>query len=317
FYENPLSLRPSDQHFFNKNKASSRPAQRVEVFSCSCCPPNILRMITAVGDWFYSVGNIASISASADSGGAGRGGAGSGAGARTGEAESSLATPQRPVIYVHQYGDSEARLHLPGSGAGSGTIPGVDAEISITQKTLYPWDGKVAIMINAPSPFRAAIALRVPAWCKSSPKLNYTAVSKGGYLYIDREWSDGDRIEYDMPMEVVELEANPYISQDAGRVALQRGPLIYCVEGADNGERVEDLLVPSGASFETIWDGELLGGVNTIRFRAARRKTFDGLYRAWAPEYDEVSVTAVPYYAWGNREEGEMAVWLRKSTNIS
>jgi DUF1680 family protein len=117
-------------------------------------------------------------------------------------------------------------------------------------------------------------------------------------------------------MEVRELESNPYVSQDAGRAALKRGPIIYCVEGADNGDCLEDLIIPSDASYDAVWDGELLGGVYKLRFKALRRKKFDALYRVWAPEYEECTAIAVPYYAWGNRAEGEMAVWLRKETRV-
>jgi len=273
FYENPLSFRPSDQHFFNANRASGRPAQRVEVFSCSCCPPNILRMITAAGEWMYSSGGN--------------------------DGKNGL-----PVIYVHQYAQSEACVVLAGGAAGTG--------VTLTQETKYPWDGKIMITVGAKGAFSAVIALRAPGWC-DSPKVNFDAEVTDGYLYIAREWKNGDQIILDLPMDVRELEANPYVSQDAGRVALSRGPLIYCVEGADNGDRLEDLLITKKASFEAIWDENLLGGVCKLRFTALRRKPFDGLYRKWAPEYEEVTAIAIPYYAWGNREEGEMAVWLRKS----
>ena len=274
FYENPLAIRPSDQHFMNKNKASGRPAQRVEVFGCSCCPPNILRMIASAGEWMYSV----------------KDGADAGA----------------PVIYVHQYAQSEAKLTIPDKNTGVGV------GIMLTQTTRYPWDGDIELTVNTPSAFEAAIALRAPGWC-GAPAVNFEARADGGYLYINKIWNDGDMIKLELPMTVQELEANPYVSQDAGRAALRRGPLIYCVEGEDNGRRLEDLLIPAAASYEAVWDENLLGGVCKLRFRAARRKEFDGLYRVWAPEYEETEVTAIPYYAWGNRGEGEMAVWLRKA----
>ena len=274
FYENPLSQRPSDQHFFNANKASGRPVKRVEVFGCSCCPPNILRMITSAGDWLYSV-----------------------------DYRKDAGIDGGSVIYVHQYAQSEAGISL-----------GEDFDISLTQATQYPWDGRVELTIRAPRAFNASFALRAPGWCESPEVLNYTAELKDGYMYIKREWNDGDRIILNFPMDVCELESNPYVSQDAGRAALKRGPVVYCVEGADNGDCLEDILIPSGTAYEAVWDNELFGGVYKLRFRALRRKKFDGLYRKWAPEYEEFTAVAVPYYTWGNREEGEMAVWLRKST---
>jgi len=284
FYENPLSLRPSDQSFFNENKASSRPSRRVEVFSCSCCPPNILRMITAAGEWMYSV---------------------------------SSGQREAPVIYVHQYAQSETKLSLVsyGGDAGRGGAERGDEEITLIQQTNYPWDGKIELTVKTRSPFKAVLAFRAPEWC-AAPKISVPATKKDGYIYVERQWADGDAVTLELPMDVRELEANPYVSQDAGRVALKRGPIVYCVEGVDNGECLEDLLIPADAAYEAIWDGGLLGGVCKLRFRALRRKPFEALYRDWSPEYEETTLTAVPYYAWGNRDEcGEMAVWLRKGVN--
>ena len=299
FYENPLSFRPSDQHFLNANKASGRPAQRVEVFSCSCCPPNILRMITSVGDWMYGVGALAPRG----------GGEENGAGAITagGAGEGAQNNPAAPVIYVHQFAESAAKIKLP---LTNGDIP-----VTLTQKTNYPWEGKVVIKINAQAPFEAAFAIRSPGWC-SGAKLNFASEAAGGYMFIRREWADGDVIELDLPMEITELESNPFVQQDAGRAALMRGPLVYCVEGEDNGDRLDDLLIPADACYEAVWDESLYGGVCTLRFGAFRRKQFGELYRRWSPEYEETAVIAVPYYAWGNRGEGEMCVWLRKNSKL-
>ncbi|MDR3120174.1 MAG: glycoside hydrolase family 127 protein [Clostridiales bacterium] len=303
FYENPLSFRPSDQTFLNAHRASGRPVRRVEVFDCSCCPPNILRMIASIGEWAYGV---------SEGGGPGQGGG------------------EPPVLLVHHYLESTARLTFAGH------------MLTLRQETRYPWDGKVSLTIRvdgaestgengasvgaegasaestgggAASTITCTIGLRAPGWCES-PKVNYETVQKDGYLYITREWRDGDVILLDLPMEVTELEANPYVSQDAGRVALRRGPIVYCVEGADNGERLEDLLIPTNAAdagYEAVWDDDLLGGAVALRFSAARRKPFSALYRKWQPEYEQTRVTAIPYYAWGNREEGEMTVWIRKA----
>ena len=328
FYENPLSMRPSDQRFFNGVGVSGRPVQRVEAFDCSCCPPNILRMLTSVSGWMYSVAYDGGSRAGADDD------AVAGAGnTRCGDGNVCGALS---VIYVHQYAQSEAKIALvskAGLAGGASTTDGASPdlmsasasasasapasapapELTLTQKTSYPWDGRIELAISAPVKFYATIALRAPGWCDADAvKLNFEATRSNGYLHITREWQNGDRITLDLPMDVVEIEANPYVSQDAGRVALKRGPLVYCVEGADNGDRLEDLLIPADASYEAEWDGGLLGGVCKLKFKALRRKDFDALYRKWAPEYEETDVTAIPYYAWGNRAEGEMAVWLRK-----
>ena len=320
FYENPLSLRPSDQRFMNENKASGRPVQRVEVFSCSCCPPNILRMLTSVGDWMYGVGTgtvdrvVTGIVDSKNIGGSESYGVRTGAGDSKSAGGSEIdgvgtgAANGGPVIYVHQFASSEARIKLP-------QVTG-DVAVTLTQKTRYPWNGRVELKINTPASVNAAIALRVPGWLQGEPYVNYPCKKYGGYLYINKIWDDGDRIIYDLPMEISEIESNPFVAQDAGRVALMRGPLVFCVEGADNGECLEDLLLPADAQYEPVWDESLFGGVIKLKFWAYRRKHFDALYRKWSPEYEKAEIVAVPYYAWGNRNEGEMAVWLRKNAKL-
>jgi len=247
-------------------------------------------MLTSVGDWAYNV----------DYG-------------INGVSGSKFMNCEFPVIFVQQYIQSKAKLYL--AGVSDGGVGGDAKEVIFVQETNYPWDGEIRITIKTPSAFKATIALRAPGWC-DSPKVNHEAMRSDGYLYISKEWNNGDQIDLDLPMEVQELEANPYVSQDAGRTALRRGPLVYCVEGVDNGECLEDLLIPANVTYNSIWDGDLLGGVNKICFTAKRRKMFDGLYRKWAPEYEDAAVTAIPYYAWGNRGEGELAVWLRKETNV-
>ena len=290
FYENPLSMRPSDQRFFNERRASGRPVQRVEYFSCSCCPPNILRMLTAIGDWIYGV----------------RDGGSSGG-------------DECPIIFVHQYVQSEAEIEVK-------TIEGETVKLMLTQKTKYPWDGRIEFKINAPKSFYATIALRIPEWSSTKATLSMkqptgqsvatdaarSPVSHDGYMRITKEWGDNETFTLNIPMEITEIEANPYVSQNAGRIALRRGPLIYCVEGADNGDCLEDLLIMADVEYNAVWDDDLLGGVYKIKFDALSRRKFEGLYRKWSPRYDLVEAFAIPYYAWGNRDEGEMAVWLRK-----
>jgi DUF1680 family protein len=423
FYENPLCMRPSDQAYMNSVRASGRPVQRLEMFSCSCCPPNIMRFIMSLGGYMYDVrcgdgehggdeehggdvepgghsgagagsggvgargkecnsgehgaGNAGGIGGSANARGdvccSGAHGAGAGSGnvgahsggtarpATSGTSSDRPTTSDTFAAHPAASGTFAARPAASGNSsdrpaasgtfsgqpttsdtfaahpAASGTSPGRTAPadtlyvhhyaqsvanislagqaVRLEQKTSYPWHGSVELAVYAQRQFTATIALRAPAWC-AAPALNYAAEEKNGYLLVTREWKDGDRILLELPMGVAEIEANPNVPQDAGRVALKRGPLVYCVEEADNGERLQDLLIAGGARYETEWAPELLGGVNAIRFGAFRRKPFDGLYRVWSPEYEAVSATAVPYYAWANRSPGEMAVWLLRAPGL-
>ncbi|MCL2708904.1 MAG: glycoside hydrolase family 127 protein [Defluviitaleaceae bacterium] len=264
FYENPLRMIPKDQKFLNEVNAMQRPSMRQEHFSCSCCPPNVLRFYAALGGYFYGVG----------------------------EDENTL--------FIRHYADCSAEITL-------GSV-----RVRLTQETDYPWDGRVRIKIFPVIKTNFTIAVRFPGWCEN-PSANHEGVLKNGYFYISREWKSGDIIELDFPMDVLEIESNPKVSQNCGCVALKRGPLVYCVEEADNGAELSDLEIRGTPEFEVVWCAELLGGMNTIEFPASRRQSFDALYRVRKDSYVDVRAKAVAYYAWGNRGEGEMAVWLRRS----
>jgi DUF1680 family protein len=211
-----------------------------------------------------------------------------------------LYSTRKDTIYVHQF--VESQLELEGG--------------FLEQKTLYPWQGHIALTFHLDHAWQGTVALRLPGWCEN-PTLNYEGTIRDSYFYITREWKNGDTISLELPMEVVEVEANAYVSQDSGRIALKRGPVVYCLEETDNTDRLEDISVASDVVYETKWVPDLLGGVNVISFPGRRRKSFSSLYRKWTPEYEELSLTAIPYYAWANREEGEMNVWIRKNEDVS
>jgi DUF1680 family protein len=211
--------------------------------------------------------------------------------------------------------------------AGSRTrIEGRDQPIILRQETNYPWSGAVRLVVEipagqAPQPF--TLHLRVPGWCKAyTLKINgspYDAQpDPSGYLAVQREWRDGDQVEYEMAMPIRPVFANPAVRLLEGRIAIQRGPLVYCLEGVDNGGIILDRisLDPQTGSqtFTEEYRPDLLGGVTVIHGKgyAIDEAGWQGeLYREEAPTEREVEITAVPYCVWDNRAPGEMRVWLR------
>ncbi|MBZ9854078.1 glycoside hydrolase family 127 protein [Mesorhizobium sp. CA13] len=212
------------------------------------------------------------------------------------------------ALAVHLYGDSTARFDIAG-------VP-----VALTQASRYPWDGAVAITIEPQAPVAFTLHLRVPAWSTGATlKVNGETVkledvTSEGYAAIRRTWKKGDCVRLDLEMPIERLYANPQVRQDAGRVALSRGPLIYCVEATDNDGSLHRIALPRTASIEAHDEPDLLGGVVTLS-TAALADTDEGwqngLYRTDPPAATQTRLTAIPYFAWDNREPGEMLVWLR------
>jgi DUF1680 family protein len=140
-------------------------------------------------------------------------------------------------------------------------------------------------------------------------------ITKKGYAKIRRTWMKGDTIELTLSTPVERIEAHPKVRADCGRVALERGPLVYCLEEADNGPDLHDITLPRNAQLKAAFDSKLLGGVTVIRGKALRRrkKGWKGtLYRRTRSGTQPVSIKAIPYCLWGNRGPGEMLVWMRQ-----
>ena len=166
------------------------------------------------------------------------------------------------------------------------------------------------------------LALRIPGWCdRARAKLGGKSLQLGpltrkGYARIRRRWSPGDTIELTLPMPVERVESNPAVAADSGRVALQRGPLVYCLEAVDNGVNLNDLIIPRNAKLGAKFERQLLGGVTvvTARGRRADRAAWGGdLYRFAGSRTKPATLKAVPYFAWDNRRRGEMLVWIREA----
>jgi hypothetical protein len=257
FYENPLESR-GNHH-------------RWEWHECSCCPPNLARLLSSLGQYIYS--------------------------------------RDENELYVHLYVGGSAAFDIGGK------------EVRLSQKTDYPWEGKIHLQINLDSPAEFTLALRIPGWCRAPEiKINGETVAvspalQKGYAKLQRLWQGGDVVELDLPMQVERVQAHPNVRANCGRVALQRGPLVYCLEESDNGKNLNDLALPREENLAVRFEKNLLGGVAVIT-GTGKRRAFDGwegaLYRAEDSTQEYIAFKAVPYFAWDNRAPGEMLVWLRE-----
>lgn len=214
-------------------------------------------------------------------------------------------------VYAHLYQDSTASLKVAGGA------------VQLEQRTDYPWRGDIDFTIRCEQPRDFELALRLPDWCAEySLSLNGAAVDvdkQRGYLVLGRNWSDGDNVSLRLSMPVERVLPHPDIRQAAGQLALQRGPLVYCLEEADNGGRLANVAIPPAAEFSASFDDDLLGGASVIQGKALRSEAngdSPALYRYQRGAEQtpaEFEFTAVPYYLWANREPGEMRVWMRSS----
>jgi DUF1680 family protein len=221
--------------------------------------------------------------------------------------------------YVYAQSDRELVVHLYVAGSGQFDVDG--SPVWIEQRSDYPWDGAVRLAVAVAEPTRFALALRVPAWCRqpalrvNGAPVDLAAALDRGYARIERDWRDGDRVDLDLPMPVERRYAHPAVGADLGRVALTRGPLVYCVEGVDNAVPPDALALPRNAPLSTGQQADLPGMVvlRGIGVRAQEDGWDGALYRPEPPENRETPVVAVPYFAWANRGGGPMRVWLREA----
>jgi uncharacterized protein len=249
--------------------------RRKEWHLVACCPPNVMRTFAALGHYF--------------------------------------ATRDGSGLQIHLYGPARIAADL---AAGS---------VAVRMESTYPWDGKVRLTIEDPGAAPWTLSLRVPAWCKgASATVDGRAVGTlgaGGYLRIERAWKRGGVVELDLPMPARLTEAHPRIESTRGCVAIERGPLVYCLETADNPDgHVADLEIDTAAPLESVWAPDRLGGVVLVKatgWAVDTRPWANQLYReVGAPPAARrrVALTAVPYYAWANREPGAMRIWIPRGT---
>jgi DUF1680 family protein len=215
------------------------------------------------------------------------------------------------AIYVNLFIGSEAHLTV------------ADTKVRIKQTTRYPWDGAVRVNLEPEREAGFVVNLRLPAWCEGATVAVNGETQKDcpkvrGYAQLLRKWKKGDVIELTLPMPVQRVKAHPKVAANIGRVALQRGPLVYCLEGPDNPAGVRNLCLPPETPLKTDTKSNLLGGITVIQGKAQSvRKTEwpDTLYRpaTQASPLKEVEFTAIPYYANANREPGDLQVWMAET----
>ncbi|MDQ8737716.1 beta-L-arabinofuranosidase domain-containing protein [Paenibacillus sp. LHD-38] len=269
FYVNPLEVVPEACHHHNKQHVK---AERQGWFGCACCPPNVARLLSSLGNYVYST--------------------------------------SEKTAFVHLYVGGEAKLKL-------GTY-----NVRLVQETDFPNDNKVAVKVFPGGEAVFSLAFRQPNWCPTmrisvngEPLLTDGRLMNG-YIMVDRLWKDGDVVELELEMPIIRMNANPLVRETIGKVALQRGPFVYCLEEADNGNLLHELLLPKEAELQAIYQSDLLGGVTIIRGLAERTSASEWNGELYKPASSETSVEAaltfIPYYAWANRACGEMTVWMRE-----
>ena len=228
-------------------------------------------------------------------------------------------------VWVHLYGGSTVTTRLSDG-----------SPVSLTQETAYPWDGRVKMTVTEAPASAFAVMLRIPGWANGARvtvngKALADVVEPGTYVVLRRKWAAGDVIELDMPMRVRLMVAHPKVKDLRGRVALMRGPVVYCLESPDlpKGVDVSDVAIPAGITFVPHVERNLLGGVTVLRGKAAKARARrreppaadEGmgknlLYtelkakKAQVAEGDGLDVTLIPYFAWANRGASHMTVWM-------
>ena len=265
--------------FYPNPLESAGQHQRSPWFGVACCPGNITRFIASVPGYVYA--------------------------------------QQGDKLYVNLFVGSTADIKLDNGRT-----------VKLVQETRYPWDGAVKMTVNPDKSGQFTLNMRIPGWAhnEAAPSELYRFLDKveepvvlklngkpvplkleNGYVALNRNWKKGDVIELTLPMPVRRVVANELVNADRGRVALQRGPIVYCAEWPDNpGGRVRNLLLPDSAKLSTEFKPDLLNGVTVIKSRAFGL-SLDAQGKVLKAEQD---FTAIPYYAWANRGRGEMLVWI-------
>ena len=214
-------------------------------------------------------------------------------------------------IAIHLYGGAEAELSVAGT------------RVKVAETSDYPWSGDIRIALAPEAPTEFDVRLRIPDWARGA-----TCAVNGdpqplavelGYARLRRRWTEGDTIELCLPMPPERLYAHPNVRADAGRVALRRGPIIYCVEEADNpGGPVQTLALPRSGALEARQRPEFFGGAVVLEAQARRNLVVEAspLYAPIPPPTKDATLTALPYFLWANRDPGSMQVWIAESADV-
>lgn len=220
--------------------------------------------------------------------------------------------------YAYSLGKQEIFVNLYGSNTINTKMEGI-GEICIRQQTDYPWDGQVSLEIQklkGKKPFK--LKLRIPGWCdRFTIEKNGQAIStlkENGYVTIDDTWKKGDVISLNMEMKTRIMEANPLVEESRGQVAIQRGPIIYCMESQDlNGIDIDNVIIPLNTQFkpvETMIEGSRMMALEGEVMVRTEGEWTNTLYRDASTAKQRKTIRLIPYYAWGNRGKSEMTVWI-------
>ena len=269
----------SGKEFFYPNPLESLGNhQRSPWFDCSCCPTNVVRFLPSLPGYVYA--------------------------------------QKDNTIFVNLFISGKASLILK------------DRSIELAQETNYPWEGLVKIYVRPEEKIHFNLKIRIPGWAQNKPvpsdlyhyltenkeevtlKVNGQLTDlkiKDGYAEIERSWQEGDRIEINFPMPIRKVIAHEKVVDDAGKFALERGPIVYCAEWVDNDGHVLNLLLSKNGKFESEHRSDLLNGITVLKGKALRLfQSRDGK----EVRKREIDFVAIPYYAWAHRGAGEMTVWL-------
>jgi len=219
--------------------------------------------------------------------------------------------------YIYSQSDDGLWVNLFISGEATAKLAN-GQEVKLRQTTHYPWEGAVKLEVELASPQEFTLHLRVPGWASNHTiRVNgqdVAATVASGYADIRRQWSNGDAVEIAFPVDIERLQAHPSVLPDHGKVALRRGPLVYCLEQQDNQADVDQIVLPPDAPLTSRLENSLFGGVQLITGQGIRRDTPEWakeLYRpVTAASREGTPVTAIPYAYWGNRGLGKMRVWV-------
>jgi uncharacterized protein len=267
FYTNAMQVTNSFNH-------SALERERAGWFECSCCPTNMTRLLPSVPGYMYA--------------------------------------QRGSDVYVNLFINSTASLSIN------------TKQVSIEQKNNYPWYGDLQFVITpAKGELNFALKMRIPGWAQQVSDLyrfvpanttpvqlfvNGTAVPlilEKGYAVLQRNWKKGDVVTLKLPMDVQRVAASNKLTENAGKVALQRGPLMYCAEWADNNGRAANLILPAQSSFTSSWAPAMLNGVMLLKSTANAVQINGSNVQTVTQPF-----VAIPYYAWANRGKGEMMLWL-------
>ncbi len=246
-------------------------------FECSCCPTNLVRLIPSIPGYMYA--------------------------------------QKDDNVYVNLFINGSADLTIKNTA------------VKIQQQNNYPWNGSLSFTINPEKAMSFGLLIRIPGWAqnkaipstlysyavndakKISIKVNGETVDYNivnGYAVIDHSWKKNDKVEVELPMDVQRVKANENLTDDIGKVALQRGPIIYCAEWTDNNGKTSNLLMPSNTQFTTEYKPGLLNGVTVLNAEVPAVIIENGNSISTIKQ----KFTAIPYYSWANRGQGEMMVWF-------